>query len=516
MSRSYAESISAAPSPFASAHAFAHETEQTLTSPGLLSAEHFEVEAFVERSGREWARRMLDGQFALRGACERPVRVIGSDGAERTSSRDSARHMETLVGEVAAPRLAYQEPGHLDLHPLDAQLNLPTTDSFSHGVRRFVAMEAARSSYDEAVATIRERSGATISKRQVERLAVRAAEDFDGFYALRRHERLLTSDILVISTDGKGIVVRPQDLREDTRKRAEMSVRKVETRLTPGQKRDRKRIAQVATIYDVAIWERTAADVLHTLRDDETESARPKPTRKRVFASVKKSHVAVIREAFDEAQRRDPEHRRRWVVLVDGDAKQLDAVKAEAKRVGVEITIVPDIVHVLEYVWKAARAIFGETSPEAESWVGDRFLGLLTGRSGGDVAKTIRWKAEQRDDDLDDSRRAAIKKWTGRAHAGRSRARTPCCVCARSEPPVTSTTTGTSTSRERRSATMHLATPTPRSPTRYPRAADTSAGSSDRNSDEPARRKGAAPNSDVVGGGTPLPALCPVVRHIVR
>lgn len=413
MSRSYAESIPRAPSAFAAVHAFAAETEKTITSPGMLRAEHSEAETFVEQSGREWARLLFEAHCALRAEREEPVRVVGSDGAERTSTRDSERHVETLVGNVAVPRLAYQEPGHLDLHPLDAQLNLPTTDSFSHGVRRFVATESARSSFDEVVTVIRERSGATISKRQVEQLAVRAAEDFDAFYALRRHERLLTTDLLVISTDGKGIVVRPQDLREATRKRAAESVRKVETRLTPGQKRDRKRIAQVAAIYDVAPWQRTAADVLHTLKDDETESERPKPTHKRVFASVKKTHRAVIREAFDEAQRRDPEHKRRWVVLVDGDAKQLDAVKAEAKRVGVEVTIVADVVHVLEYVWKAARAIFGQTSPEAESWVGDRFLGLLTGRSGGDIAKTIRWWTRQRDADLDDSRRAAIEKACG-------------------------------------------------------------------------------------------------------
>ena len=413
MSGSYAESISAAPSQFIAAHTFASETELTLTSPGMLSAEHSEAEAYVERSGREWARLMLEAQFALRAEREQRVRVVGSDGAERTSTRESERHVETLVGTVAAPRLAYQEPGHMDLHPLDAQLNLPTSDSFSHGVRRFVAMESARASFDETVTLIRERSGAAISKRQVEQLAVRAAEDFDAFYALRRHERLLTSDLLVISTDGKGIVVRPQDLREATRKRAAESVRKVETRLTPGQKRERKRIAQVATIYDVAPWQRTAADVLHTLKDDETETARPKPTRKRVFASVKKSHRAVIREAFDEALRRDPERRRRWVVLLDGDAKQLDAVKAEAKRIGVAVTIIADIVHVLEYVWKAARAIFGETSPEAEGWVGDRFLALLTGRSGGDVARVIRWWAERRDDDLDDARRIAIEKACG-------------------------------------------------------------------------------------------------------
>jgi hypothetical protein len=101
-------------------------------------------------------------------------------------------------------------------------------------------------------------------------------------------------------------------------------------------------------------WERTAADILHSLRDEESESQRPRPRDKRVFASVAKAQRAVIREAFDEALRRDPERRRRWVVLVDGDAKQLKSVKAEARRVGVTVTIVADIVHVLEYVVSAA------------------------------------------------------------------------------------------------------------------------------------------------------------------
>jgi hypothetical protein len=53
-------------------------------------------------------------------------------------------------------------------------------------------------------------------------------------------------------------------------------------------------------------------------------------------------------------------------------------------------------VHVLEYVWKAARALFGESNAEAEKWVGDRLLALLTGKSGGDIAATIRWWAARR------------------------------------------------------------------------------------------------------------------------
>jgi hypothetical protein len=116
----------------------------------------------------------------------------------------------------------------------------------------------------------------------------------------------------------------------------------------------------------------------------------------------------VIRQAFEEALRRDPEQRHRWVVLVDGDPAQLRAIKKEASRAGVKVTIVLDVVHVLEYIWDAARGIFGRSSPEAERWVGDRLLGLLTGRTGGQVAATIRWWAEQRKDSLDDSRRELI------------------------------------------------------------------------------------------------------------
>jgi len=142
-------------------------------------------------------------------------------------------------------------------------------------------------------------------------------------------------------------------------------------------------MAQAATVYWIEPWPRTAADVVHTLRGAEVEAKRPRPIDKRVSASVEKHPCKVIREAFEEALRRDPDKRQRWIVLVDGEPKQLRAVKAESCRLGVKVTILVDIVHVLEYVWKAARAIFGESSPEAEAWVGDRLLALLTGRTRG-------------------------------------------------------------------------------------------------------------------------------------
>jgi len=87
-------------------------------------------------------------------------------------------------------------------------------------------------------------------------------------------------------------------------------------------------------------------------------------------------------------------------------------VKAEARRAGVKVTILADIVHVIEYIWAAARALFGKSNSTAEKWVADRLHALLTGRSGGDVAKTIRWW-EARDKKLDASAHAAIDKTCG-------------------------------------------------------------------------------------------------------
>lgn len=398
--------------PFARARAHAASVEGMLSSDDMMRKSHSDLEAMLHGQGREWARLMLEENLRLRAQLEQETQVVGADGVGRESSRDSERHLETLVGRVPVERLAYQAPGATDLHPMDAALNLPR-ELYSHGIRRLVAKEAAKCSFDDVVETVHDFTGTTIGKRQVEELAVRAAQDFHAFYEQRAAVRDPKDDLLIISTDGKGIVMRHADLREGTRRAAEKSPRKLETRLTPGEKANRKRMAQVATVYSIAPFVRGPSDILHSLRDaNDLNTKRPRPTDKRVWASVERTARKVIREAFEEAKRRDPDNARRWVVLVDGDASQLRSVKAEAKRLGVEVTIVADIVHVLERIWTAARALFGESSRKSEKWVEDRLHALLTGRSGGDVAKTIRWWAA-RDKTLTDAAKAAIEKSCG-------------------------------------------------------------------------------------------------------
>lgn len=406
MSRAYTTKIPEA-HPFARSSAKLLSMQEHLTERDTLGEEHGAVERWLMVEGRELMRLMFQEHLDLRGDAEQPVKVVAADGVARDAVRASERGLESVFGDVDVPRLLYQAPGRVGLAPMDALLNLPR-DHYSHGVREIIAKEIARASYDEVSELIRDYSGAKIAKRQIEEVALAVSADFDAFYEMRRLERELTDDLLVISTDGKGIVMLHEHLREETRKRAEKRVNNVEVRLSPGEKKDSKRMAQAATVYTAPRWARTSGDVLHGIRDEATETKRPEPRNKRVWASVERTPRAVIREAFDEALRRDPERRRRWVVLIDGNATQLEAVKAEAKRVGVTITILVDVVHVIEYVWKAARAIFGKTTQEAEKWVGERFLALLSGASGGEIAKTIRRHADQRK--LSAARREAVRK----------------------------------------------------------------------------------------------------------
>ncbi len=87
---------------------------------------------------------------------------------------------------------------------------------------------------------------------------------------------------------------------------------------------------------------------------EEPRPKRPRPINKRVFGSIAKSTSKVIDEGFREALARDPKRERRWVVLLDGNGDQIRAVVRAAKRAGVEITIVADLIHLIEYLWPAA------------------------------------------------------------------------------------------------------------------------------------------------------------------
>src|SRR5674476_684856 len=144
-------------------------------------------------------------------------------------------------------------------------------------------------------------------------------------------------------------------------------------------------------VYVLTPLARTPTDIIG--RDDDTlRRAAPKASNKWLTASVVEGAATVICSIFEEAQRRDPTHQRTWVALVDGAKHQIDRIQAEATARHVQVTIVCDFIHVLEYLWSAAWSFFTESDPDAEKWVAEKALAVLNGQAST-VAAAIRRKA---------------------------------------------------------------------------------------------------------------------------
>jgi len=373
-----------APAPFADARERFERMVAYLDSEETQGMRHSDLERELEKQGRELMRRLLQGHLDSRspGEAEGPVR--DAESVERTQSRPHERKLETVFGTVSVEREGYGAEGAESLHPLDAELNLPP-ERYSHELRRRAAEEASKSSFDETVESLGRHTGAHIGKRQVEELVVRAAQDFDAFYEARKATAEAAEGgkgaVLVVTCDGKGVVMRPDGLREATRKAAEQGQHKLRTRLSKGEKRNRKRMATVASVYTVEPHVRTPEEVARSLAPvrEAPKRRRPRPEHKRVWASLEKEPEQVIEEAFREAAHRDPSHEKAWAGLVDGNKTQIRLLKKFAARYEAKLTIVVDVIHVLEYVWKAGLALNEEGTAELEAWVHERLLQILRG-----------------------------------------------------------------------------------------------------------------------------------------
>ncbi len=215
------------------------ELVNSLKAEDAQAWEHGEVESYITVFGTELMRRLLQGHLDLRYAQEEYQKgVLGSDGEPRPHRRQKTqRQLESLFGEVVVRRVGYstQTPEVSALYPQDGKLNL-ATDKYSDGIRRRVAEEASKVSFAETSETIAKTTGGEIGKRQCEEVSVKVAQDFEDFYAQRAQKGAeSTSDLLVVTTDGKGIVMHSKDLREATAKAAKKAAQSRPTRLSPGK-----------------------------------------------------------------------------------------------------------------------------------------------------------------------------------------------------------------------------------------------------------------------------------------
>lgn len=350
-------------------------------------------EEWLESQMREVARLMLQEWMDEQGPGELEQGYVETaDGRRLTHRRRSARKVTTIFGDIRVQRMGYGGRGARSVYPLEQTCAL-ASKKHSYALQKRSCREAVLHCFDDAIDSVETYLGVSIPKRQLLSLVREVAPSVDPFYEQQPQAPCSSGNIIVTTMDGKGLVMRSEDLRQETRRKQEKLEYKQRHRLSKGEKPYRKRIATVAAVYELEQKPRGVADVVAEFAGKEAQK-RPRAEAKRVWANVKDEVRVVADQVVAEAERRlgeqshvvfisDGDHRMRQPMLAalrDSTSSDLDPSK---------VTFIVDIVHALERLWSAAFGLFGEGSDEVEPWVDKQMIALLQGKAV-QVAATMR------------------------------------------------------------------------------------------------------------------------------
>jgi hypothetical protein len=351
-----------------------------VTDEASRSRTAYEVELTLFRRLLALGAQLLRLFFVQRAAV-RPSEPIAPDGTRLRYQEKRPTTYFSVFGKVRFRRHYFHSPGQKGICPLDAELSLPSR-CYSDLLRDWAEYCTTNESYDESNRVLKRILGLSISKQALETAVQEDAVDVGAFYEHKGGPSPENEGaILVIQADGKGVpMVRTTPADQPARR-------------GKGQKRTKKKEAVVTAIYTIAPYLRTPQQVADALmrdleRDKEPERTstrpqRPAPVGKEVRATLQGKDFALERLVRRVTQR-EGGHIQQRAALTDGDKALQTRILSNFP--GFELVL--DIIHVSEYLWDVANALFGETHPDRTVWVKDQLLQILSGKTAA-VIQTL-------------------------------------------------------------------------------------------------------------------------------
>jgi len=306
---------------------------------------------------------------------------VAPDGVARPYHDQRTRPYVSIFGRVVFARPYFYRKGVGGMAPADALLSLPAT-TCSDLVRETAEEMGVEKAYHKGLAVLRRLLGLELSTRLLQEQVAEDAPGVAAFYAQQGPPPPQEEEaLLVLQADGKGVpIVRPSTAAAGT---------PTPLRLGKGQKRGGKKEATLTAVYTIASAVRTPEAVVESLFRDPAQAvpagvvdaaAREGPRHKQLWATLRGKDAALTAAAARVA-RRDGPHVAHRVALTDGS----QALQERVQRQFPTFTLVLDLIHATEYLWKAATALLGETNVRRTAWVKARTLQLLRSQSVGVV-----------------------------------------------------------------------------------------------------------------------------------
>jgi hypothetical protein len=318
--------------------------------------------------------------FAQRGTGDMGPALTRADGVRLPrENKLRGRGYFSIFGKLKVARTCYRVPGEPGIFPLDAQVNLPKR-CYSYFLQEWMTLFEVEHPFKESASWFEQLFDLELAESVLMEVAKEAPEDYEGFYAQRPvAPEESAGELLVVSFDGKGV---PMIKAEAV---------KLKAKLGPGEKRPRTKEALGGVCYTVDAKPRSPEALAELLVDPEAARTRqqragttdeaPRAQQVRRVASLVRTKQAVMELIKADAERRDPQHRKPLVVLLDG-ALCLWNLAPKLFKPWKRVMCVLDIMHVVSYLWTAANVLFGEQSRAGQHWVQRKLTAILRGRVG--------------------------------------------------------------------------------------------------------------------------------------
>jgi hypothetical protein len=333
-----------------------------VTGPEAQMATMDQMERSLFRQVLRLGFRLLQLFVIRRVEAESHVALTGHEGKRLPYHSQKPRDYFSVFGKLTFVRAYFYAPQREGQSPMDEALSLPER-CYSDLLMESAELLGVEEAYSKGLRVVSRLLGLNVPELALETSVAEDSQMVKAYYTQKAtFPTAEEGPILVAQADGKGV---PMVSRET----ADLKVRRGK-----GDKKTRKKEAIATAVYTIEPYYRTPQDVINALfKKGNPTPERPAPHHKQVFASLRGKDPPIQRLATWTA-RREGEHIRGRVALTDG-AEPLQKLML-AKLSG--FTLVLDIIHADEYLWKAGTAIYGETDPHRAAWVEAQMLDILS------------------------------------------------------------------------------------------------------------------------------------------
>ena len=275
-----------------------------------------------------------------------------------------SRELGTYFGKVRYWRTyLYNAENKGGFYPVDKKLGL-TSDSFSLGTLSRTVQLATKMSYSAAHKVYQQFLGWSPSIKTIEE-ATLGLGSYTSAWFEQSPAPTDDGEVLVIQIDSKAIPTateeelakRRQPRQHQEKGRRQRQLQRLQRISKPRKKKgDKSKNGRMATLVVMYSLKET--------KDNEGKTILEGPINRRIYASLSsKKHAFAI--AQREAQKRGFGAEKKIQIVTDGD-KDLHRYTQEFFPQAIHSL---DIIHAIEYLWKAGSCLYKEGSNTLQSWV---------------------------------------------------------------------------------------------------------------------------------------------------